>query len=129
MKKFCLSLVCLALVALVAAPAWAIPPFNDAFKKAYVKDGTPLADKVAAEKCNVCHMGKEKKDKNEFGKVVGKYLKKADFTGDNKKYDPKSDEGQKAMAEGLEKALAEKSAGGKTYGELIKEGELPGTVK
>ena len=30
---------------------------------------------------------KEKKDKNEYGKAVGKFLKKADFTGDAKKFD------------------------------------------
>ena len=36
MKKFSLLLACLVLV-LSAAPAWAIPPFSDAFKKAYVK--------------------------------------------------------------------------------------------
>jgi hypothetical protein len=126
MKKFCVSLVCLAVLAFGAAPAWAVPAFNEAFKKAYLKDGTPLAEKVAEVKCNVCHKGKEKKDKNEFGVAVGKYLKKGDFAGDDKKYDPKSDEGQKVLAEGLEKALKEKSSKGKTYGELIQANELPG---
>ena len=124
MRKLSVLLACAVLVA-SASSAWAIPPFNDAFKKLYVKEGTPLAEKVNEVKCNVCHEGKEKKNKNEFGKAVGKFLKKGDFTGDNKKYDPKSDEGQKALKEGLEKAVAEKSSGGKTYAELIKEGELP----
>lgn len=125
MKKVSLLLVCLMLV-FSAAPAWAIPPFNEAFKKAYVKEGTPLAEKVAEVKCNVCHVGKEKKDKNEYGKAVGKFLKKADFTGDTKKYaNVKDDDAQKALAEGLEKAAAEKSSSGKTFGELIKAGELP----
>ena len=125
MKKFSLLLVCLML-ALSAAPAWAIPPFNDAFKKAYVKAGSPLDAKVMEVKCNVCHMGKEKKDKNEYGKAVGKFLKKADFTGDAKKYpDVKGDDAQKALAEGLKNAEAEKSSSGKTFGELIKAGELP----
>jgi hypothetical protein len=124
MKNLSVLLACLVL-AVSAAPLWAIPPFNDAFKAKYVKEGTPLAEKVGEVKCNVCHMGKEKKDKNEYGKTVGKFLKKADFTGDNKKYDPKSDEGQKVLSEGLDKAAAEKSSGGKTYGELIKAGELP----
>jgi hypothetical protein len=127
MKKYCVLLACLALSGMVASRAWAVPAFNEAFKKAYLQDGTPLADKVAEVKCNVCHEGKNKKDKNEFGVAVGKYLKKADFTGDSKKYDPKSEEGQKALAEGLEKAAMEKSSNGKTYGELMKAGELPGT--
>jgi hypothetical protein len=125
MKKFSLLLACLVLV-LLAAPAWAIPPFSDAFKKAYVKPGEPLEAKVMEVKCNVCHVGKEKKDKNEYGKAVGKFLKKADFTGDAKKYDDvKGDAAQKALADGLKSAEAEKSSSGKTYGELIKAGELP----
>ena len=125
MKKFSLLLACLVLV-LSAAPAWAIPPFSDAFKKAYVKPGEPLDAKVMEVKCNVCHMGKEKKDKNEYGKAVGKFLKKADFTGEAKKYDDvKGEAAQKALAEGLKSAEAEKSSSGKPFGELIKAGELP----
>ena len=125
MKKVSLLLVCLMFVC-SAGPAWAIPPFSEAFKKAYVKPGEPLEAKVAEVKCNVCHMGKEKKDKNEYGKAVGKFLKKADFTGDAKKFENVKDEpAQKAMAEGLKSAEAEKSSGGKTFGELIKAGELP----
>lgn len=126
MKKFCIMLVCLAVLGTSAAPCWAIPPFNEAFKKNFVPAGAPIEAKVAEVKCNVCHIGKAKKDKNEYGKAVGKYLKKADFAGDDKKYDPKSDEGQKALKEGLEKANAEKSAGGKSFGDMIKAGELPG---
>ena len=127
MKKICVSLVCLlALLAIGASPALAVPAFNEAFKKAYLKDGTPLTEKVAEVKCNVCHKGKEKKEKNEFGVAVGKYLKKGDFAGETKKWDPKSEEGQKVLAEGLEKALQEKSSSGKTFGELIKANELPG---
>lgn len=125
MKKFCVSLACLALLGMTAAPAWAVPAFNEAFKKAYVKDGSPLAEKVAEVKCNVCHVGKDKKEKNEYGMAVAKYLKKGDFAGDSKKYDPKSDEGQKALADGLQKAAAEKSSSGKSFGELLQAGELP----
>jgi hypothetical protein len=125
MKKFSLLLACLVLV-LSAAPAWAIVPFSDAFKKAYVKPGSPLEAKVMEVKCNVCHMGKEKKDRNEYGKAVSKFLKKADFSGETKKYDNvKGDDAQKALAEGLKSAEAEKSSSGKTFGELLKAGELP----
>ena len=126
MKKYCRSLLCLAVIAMCSASAWAIPPFDAAFKKMYVKEGDALDAKVKETKCNVCHMGKEKKDKNEYGKTVGKYLKKADFTGDAKKFDDvKSDEAQKAIATGLKSAEGEKSSGGKSFGELIKAGELP----
>lgn len=130
MKKYFVSLLGLAAMAMLAAPAEAIPPFNESFKKMYVKEGEPLAEKVALEKCNVCHFGKEKKDKNDYGKAVGKFLKKADFTGDAKKFDKPTDpEAQKALSEGLEKAGAEKGPGGKTYAEILKSGELPGAGK
>ncbi len=129
MKNYCLSLLGLAALAMLATPAWAIPPFNEAFKKMYVKEGEPLAEKVEAEKCNVCHFGKKKADKNDYGKAVGKFLKKADFTGDDKKYDKPTDpEAQKAINEGLEAAGKEKSASGKTFAELLKAGELPGAA-
>ena len=75
MKKLSISLVCLAVLSLAAAPAWAVPAFNDAFKAMYVKPGSPLADKVAEAKCNVCHgknaEGKDdKKVRNDYGKAV-----------------------------------------------------------
>lgn len=129
MKKFCLLLACVVLV-VSAAPAWAIIPFSDAFKKAYVKEGSPLADKVAEAKCHICHIGKGKKLRNEYGNAVGKFLKKADFTGDDKKFaSVKDEDAQKALAAGLAKAEAEKSASGKTFGELIKAGELPTKIQ
>ena len=125
MKKFCLSMLCLAILGLATVPAWAIPPFAEAFKKQYTEKGNSAFDEaVKGAKCNVCHMGEKKKDKNEYGKAVGKFLKKADF-GEGKT-DPKSDDGKKAIAEGLTKAEAEKSAAGHTFGEVIKSGKLPG---
>jgi len=125
MKKFCALIVCLAVLA-SSTPAWAVPAFNDVFKKLYVKDGTPLAE----AKCNACHgknaEGKDdKKVRNEFGKAVAKYLKKGDFTGDNKKFDPKSPEGEKALTEGLEKAAAEKGSDGKSFADTLKAGQVP----
>ena len=129
MKKFCLSLLCLAIMGLSTVPAWAIKPFSDAFKKKYVEGNANAAfvEAVGAQKCNVCHMGdKSKKDRNAYGIALSKHLKKADFTGDAKKFDPMTEEGAKAIAEGLGKAEAEKNADGKTFGDLIKAGTLPG---
>jgi hypothetical protein len=127
MKKFCLSLLCLALLSLATAPAWAIPAIDAAFKKAYVEGNTnaKFVEAAGAAKCNVCHVGKDKKMKNEYGTTVAKFLKKADI-GPGKTVDPTTDEGKKTLAEGLEKAAAEKNASGKTFGELLKAGELPG---
>lgn len=123
MRHLSVYLACLS-VAWVAVPVFAIKPFNDAFIKEYVKEGTPLADKVAAAKCNLCHEGKGKKMRNEFGKAVSKHLKKTDF-GAGKKFDPKTEAVHKAIVDGLNKALAEKSADGKPFGDRVKAGELP----
>lgn len=124
MKKFRLPLLALAAMAL-ATPAWAIKPFSDAFVEKYVKEGSPLAAKVAEAKCNVCHMGKDKKPRNEYGKALEKLMKKGDYTGDNKKFDLKTPEGKAEIDKQFAAAEAEKSASGKTFGELIKAGELP----
>jgi hypothetical protein len=68
------------------------------FKKDYLQN---LKDKKFAEamdkadvKCLVCHQGKQKKNRNEFGKVVGKFLTKKDAKDKEK------------IAEGLKQALA-----------------------
>jgi len=125
MKQICLLLLVIAAGLVTAGSAWAIPPFNDAFKKMYGKEGE-LPEHLATAKCAICHAGKGGgKARNEYGKVVGKYLKKADFSKDGGKFDAKSESGRKAMAEGLENAAAEKSSSGESFGERIKAGELP----
>jgi hypothetical protein len=124
MKKFCLTLVFGAFVlALGLSSASALPPFDKEWKAKYLPEGAPAALKEAAgtAKCNVCHEGTSKKMHNEYGKAIKKYLTKADF--DAVKTDP--EKSKKYIVEGLEKSEAEKSAGGKTYGELIKEGKAP----
>ena len=121
MKKVCVCLV-LALVAMGFSfqSASALPPFNKEWVAKY-----NAGDKYAVyteAKCNVCHAGESKKMKNEYGKAVGKYLTKAKYN------EIKEDEAaaKKYILEGLQKAEAEKAANGKTYGELLKGGTLPG---
>jgi hypothetical protein len=82
----------------LASPASAVPQFYMEFKKDYLQN---LKDKKFAEamdkadvKCLVCHQGKQKKNRNEFGKVVGKFLTKKDAKDKEK------------IAEGLKQALA-----------------------
>lgn len=123
MKKVCVMLLGLFLVTLAVGTASAVPPFDKEWRAKYLGDSAPAALKEAAgtAKCNVCHMGTSKKEHNAYGKAVKKFLTKADFEpikGDAEK-------AKKYIDEGLEKAAAEKSAGGKTYGELIKEGKAP----
>jgi len=125
MKSECVLPLVLLLLAASAGNAFAIKPFSDAFNKLYAQKGMPLEEKAAAAKCNVCHEGMGKKVRNDFGKAVGKYLKKSQV-GEGKAIDPATEKGQLALAAGLEKAVAEKSKSGKTFDELIKAGELPG---
>ena len=121
MKKVCICVVvCLIAVAWSMQSASALPPFNKEWVAKY-NPGEKYSTYVEA-KCNVCHTGMSKKEKNEYGKAVGKYLTKA-------KYNAIKEEEAKAKAyilEGLQKVEGEKSSGGKTYGELLKAGTLPG---
>ena len=125
MKKVCVCLVLgLAAMGFSLNSASALPPFNKEWMAKY-KDGSSNAKFVEAietAKCNVCHEGMSKKMKNEYGKAVGKFLTKAKYN------EIKDDEAaaKKYILEGLQKVEAEKSAAGKSYGDLLKAGQLPG---
>ena len=83
------------------------------------------AEALKEAKCNKCHYGKSKKDRNDYGKA----LIKLGLTEENFKAKNKDDkEGlEKDIKEALEKVLKEKNEAGETYGDRIKEGKLPGT--
>jgi len=107
-----------------ARPAFAIKQFFDEFKAVYVKpdSGAPadkaLAAAVETAKCNVCHMGMNKKDRNAYGNALADLLDKKD--------DAKNVEKIRAS---LEKVAAMPSDPAKPdspkFGDLIKEGKLP----
>jgi hypothetical protein len=100
-----------------AGQAFAIKQFADEFKAVYVEEGTPLAAEVEKAKCNVCHMGKSKKDRNAYGQALAELL------------DKKEDKDNKdKIRQALETVAAKPSAGAgsPTFGDLIKEGKLPG---
>lgn len=130
MKKF----VCLcAIVSVVAAwtlsvgidSAQAIPPFKKEFDAKYVKKDSSdpnekaLAEAVERVKCNVCHKGKDKKMRNGYGEELAQLL--------DKKADAKNPE---KIQQALDKVADMKSdpnnANSPTFGDLIKEGKLPG---
>ncbi len=105
-----------------ARPAFAIKQFQDEFKAVYVKpDSSDPAEKALAAavetaKCNLCHKGKEKKDRNAYGHALAELL--------DKKEDAKNVE---KIRKALETVAAMPSAdGGPTFGDLIKMGKLPG---
>ncbi len=93
------------------------PPYWAEFEAKYVKTApdSKFATDATAAKCNVCHVGKEKKDRNSYGQALSKLLTKADAKNKEK------------INAALDTVAGEPSTpGGPTFGELIKEGKLPG---
>lgn len=133
MKKVCvLFVLALGVIAFGVHRASALPPINVQWHEKYAALKGEVEAKLGTEstaKCNVCHVGKSKKDKNDYGKAVGKFVTKAGITkikeeaGDD--LDKATAATKKYILEGLEKAEGEKSTSGKTFGEIIKSGKLP----
>lgn len=107
----------------VANLALARPPYKKEFDAKYVKaDGTDVEKALAAKaekaKCNVCHKGKTKKERNAYGEALSGFLKKED------------EKDVKKIQETLDKVADMKSKkdddSSPTFGELLKKGELPG---
>ncbi len=130
MKKFSLVLVLGAMAwVLPCGSADAIPLFNMKFQERYAGEkANPDFAKLVKEtaKCNVCHVEGEKKSvRNEFGEALH------DAGLDKKNYpkervESEADAVNKEIQAAFDKVEAKKSAGGMTFGDLIKAGKLPG---
>lgn len=121
MKKAALFVVCGAMVlSLGLGTAQAIPPFSNEFKAMYITDApsTPAQQALSAElervKCNVCHVGTSKKDRNAYGEALNVLL--------DKKEDAKNVE---KIQESLRAVESQDSGNGATYGSRLAEGKLP----
>lgn len=91
--------------------AQARPQYFKAFTEKY-----PEVKEAKVQKCNVCHYGKDKKNRNNYGADFGKIL------------NAKNSKDKEKIEKALEKAEGEKSAvPEKKYGDLLKEGKLPAT--
>ena len=89
--------------------AVAKPPFVKAFTDSY-----PAVKEAADAKCGVCHIGKPADKKwNDYGTAMKKNLKEK-ATPDDVKAALKKIESEKSGTEG------------KTFGDLLKDGKLPG---
>ncbi len=86
-----------------------------------MKAGSPLATEVETAKCNVCHAGSSKKDRNAYGNALADLL--------DKKEDAKNPE---KIRQALEKVAGMPSdpakADSPTFGALIEQGKLPGAA-
>jgi len=108
----------------LARPAEAIKPFSDQFLKLYKVDKadpepSEFEKAVLEAKCFVCHQGKKKKNRNQYGQQLSKLL--------DKKKDAKNPE---KIVEALQKVakthVDPKDEKSPTFGDLIKAGKLPG---
>jgi hypothetical protein len=107
--------------------SFAIPAFSKVFTKEYVENNS---DKKFAEEagkapnaCFICHQGKERKNRNAFGKEVGKLLdKKKDAKNEQKISD--------SIKKALEMHVDPKDDKSETYMDRVKAGKYPvGTLE
>jgi len=103
------AVLVLGLVALIRDEAHARPNYKKEFETKYPK--VAASNKID---CNVCHYGDSKKNRNDYGKAMGKGLPGANCKDSGK------------VQEALSAAEKEKNADGKTFGELLEAGKLPG---
>ena len=110
-----------------AQSSFAIPAFSKVFTKEYVENNS---DKKFAEEagkapnsCYICHQGKERKNRNAFGKEVGKLLdKKKDAKNEQKISD--------SIKKALEMHVDPKDEKSETYMDRVKAGKYPvGTLE
>ena len=120
-----LAAVCglaLAVLSITAAPqqAQARPQYRKAFGVKY----PDLKELENEKKCGVCHpKADNKKINNDYGVALKKALKDEKNVKDEKKLDEALTEMEKAPSS---TPKSEGSKEMKTFGELIKEGKLPG---
>ncbi len=127
MKKVCLLVLfgmTTAAIVMPAQSAYGVAAFRKEFEAKYVKkEPTTDAEKnllaaVTKVKCNVCHVGKKKKDRNAYGVALSKELTKKDAKNVEK------------IQTALDKVAGLKAdpddPSSPTFGELIQQGQLPG---
>lgn len=102
----------------LARPAFAIKQFQNEFESLYVTAGSPLATEVEKAKCNICHVGKDKKERNAYGKALDERL--------DKKADKEDKEKIRKMLEEVAALPSDpEKKDSPTFGDLIKSGKLP----
>lgn len=128
------AMVCgVVLSGFCATAAQAFPPIPAQIKEALKDDADSkkFLETVEAlkSKCDVCHKpGADKKAKghglNDFGKVYHDRFEAKKYKAANEAKD--AAESLKLFKAAWEKSVKEKNADGAIYGDLIKDGKLPG---
>ena len=121
----CVATILALAFGVAVQPAHAIKPFSDEFTVKYVKKDSKekkdveFAKLISETKCNVCHKGKSKKDRNLFGAELSKLLDKKADKGNKDKI-------QDALVKVEKLPVNPKDKKSPTFGDLIKAGKLPG---
>jgi hypothetical protein len=125
MKKVVLTVVAVAaavgLMLGSSTSADARPKYKMLFDAEYMKDGSALNKALnGTSNCNVCHQGKDRKNRNDLGKAINKALgEDAKNVMDNQK-----------ITEAIAKAAKEKAPkSDKTFGDLLKDGTWKPTTE
>ncbi len=119
------TLVVFGLVLSVNLPsAFAIKAFKDQFEAKYVKadseqpNDKALAEAFATAKCNVCHEGRSKKNRNVYGTALAELLDKKEDKENTEKI-------QAALDEVAAKKVDPNDTASPTFGERLADGKLP----
>ncbi len=133
MSRFLVAVVALGLVASIGTPSFAIKPLNDVFTEQY-SGNSALKAKITEAKCNVCHVqGGKKSVRNPYGEALHAVLKETKFSIPDLKKTPKDEKLVAAVKAAMKKIEDQKPKGAgadaKTFGQRIKDGELPGGDK
>jgi hypothetical protein len=118
---FMACLIALVFNMMVTRTASARPEYKTQMDE--ITKNTKFADLMKEQKCNVCHYGKTKKNRNDFGQALNKTM--SDEVYKKLKAEEDKEKLTKKINEALKAAMKEKSKSGKTFGELIEAGELP----
>jgi phosphoglycerate-specific signal transduction histidine kinase len=123
MKRSVMLVLCgLFALALGVNATFARPDYSKHFQEKYKDAKIAAAAKEA--KCTVCHYGNTKKNRNDFGTALSKTLTEEGY----KELKEDKEALNKKIKEALKAVLKEKSVSGKTFGELVEAGQLPGTA-
>src|SRR5262245_44753023 len=101
---FAVCLVAVCLCALTSRQASAPPEYKARVDEMF--KGSKAADVLKEAKCNICHYGRTKKNRNDFGQAVNKHLNDKMFK--SLKAGNNDEKMNKAIDDGLKAALKEK---------------------
>ena len=123
MKRAVVPTVCaLLLLSLGVNASFGRPDYRKQIEATYKT--SKIAGAIKEANCNVCHYGKTKKNRNDYGTALSKILTEDNYK--QMKKDP--EELNKKIVDALKTVSKEKSVTGKTFGEMIDGGQLPGTA-